>query len=121
MQWDLGLQGLAVLGALSLGLGGFAGLVVGQGVAYRLWATVVTTLLCFGVGVVTSEVLFGWATEEELQPIIDGLARDEVLLTGVLTTAAVVLVMRYLARGAGARDGRSEGTGTGRHRLHHHA
>ena len=121
MQWDLGLQGLAVLGAMSLGLGVFAGLVVGRGGAYRLWATVVTTLLCFGVGVMTSEMLFGWATEEELQPVIDGLARDEVLLSGLLTTAVVVLVMRYLARGAGARDGHAEGTGTGRQRLHHHA
>jgi len=107
MQWDLGLQGLAVLGAMSLGFGVFAGLVVGKGVAYRLLATAITTVACFGVGLVTSEVLFGWATEEELQPNIDGLSRDEVLLSSVLTTAVVVLVMRYLAHRAG--DQRSPG------------
>ena len=101
MQWDLGPQGLAVLGAMSLGFGVFAGLVTGKGVAHRLSAIALTTLACFGVGLLTSEVLFGWATEEELQPNIDGLSRDEVLLSSVLTTAVVVLVMRYRARRTG--------------------
>ena len=101
MQWDLGAQGLAVLGAMSLGFGALAGLVVGKGVAHRLSAIAVTTVACFGVGLLTSEVLFGWATEEELQPNVDGLSRDEVLLSSVLTTAVVVLVMRYLNRRTG--------------------
>ena len=100
MQWDLGLQGLVVLGAMSLGFGVVAGLLVGRGWAHRLWATVITTVACFGVGVLTSEWLFGWATEEDLQPNVDGLSRDEVLLSSLLTTAAVVLVMRYLAHRA---------------------
>jgi hypothetical protein len=103
MQWDLGLQGLAVLGAMSLGFGVVAGLLVGKDVAYRVLATAITTLACFGVGLLTSEVLFGWATEEELQPNIDGLSRDEVLLSSVLTTALVVLVMRYLAHRTGGQ------------------
>jgi len=68
MQWDLGLQGLAVLGAISLGFGVVAGLLVGNGWPHRLWAAVTTTVACFGVGVLTSEWLFGWATEEDLQP-----------------------------------------------------
>ena len=97
MEWDLGLQGLAVLAAMSLGSGVIAGLIVGKGVEYRLVATAITTVACFGVGLVTSEVMFGWATEEELQPNIDGLSRDEVFLSSVLTTAVVVLVMRHLA------------------------
>ena len=80
-----------------------AGLIVGKDVAYRLVASAITTVACFGVGLVTSEVLFGWATEEELQPNVDGLSRDEVLLSSVLTTAMVVLVMRYLAHRAGGR------------------
>ncbi|HYJ68676.1 MAG TPA: hypothetical protein VEX15_13565 [Nocardioidaceae bacterium] len=100
MQWDLGLQGLALLGAISLGFGVFAGLLVGKGWPRRLWATAITTVACFGAGLVTSEVLFGWATEEELQPNIDGLSRDEVLLSSVLTTAMVVLVLRYIAHRA---------------------
>lgn len=102
MQWDLGLQGLAVLAAISLGFGVVAGLVVGKDLRHRLWATAITTAACFGVGLVTSEVLFGWATEKDLQPNIDGLSRDEVLLSSVLTTAVVVLVMRYRAHRAGA-------------------
>ena len=62
VEWDLGLQGLAVLAAISLGFGAIAGLIVGRGVAYRLLATAITTVACFGVGLVTSEALFGWAT-----------------------------------------------------------
>jgi len=104
MQWDLGLQGLAVLAAMSLGFGAVAGLIVGKGVAYRVVATAITTVACFVVGLVTSEVLFGWATEEELQPSVDGLLRDEVLLVSLLTTAVVVLVMRYRARRAGDEE-----------------
>lgn len=115
MQWDLGLQGLAVLGALSLGFGVFAGLLVGKGVAHRMLAAAVTTVACFGVGLVTSEVLFGWATEKDLQPNVDGLSRDEVLLSSALTTAVVVLVMRYLAHHKEAGERASHGRVTGRH------
>ena len=118
MQWDLGLQGLTVLGALSLGFGVLAGLLVGRGWTRRLWAAAITTLACFGVGLLTSEWLFGWATEEELQPNVDGLSRDEVLLSCLLTTALVVLVMRYLAHreaGSGIHEGKHL---VGRHRGH---
>jgi len=68
MQWDLGLQGLAVLGAISLGFGMVVGLLVGEVGRTRLWVAVITTVACFGVGVLTSRWLFGWATEEDLQP-----------------------------------------------------
>jgi hypothetical protein len=98
MEWNLGLRGLAVLGAMSLGFGVVAALLVGTGWASRMWAAAITSVACFGVGVITSEGLFGWATEEDLQPNIDGLSRDEVLLSSVLTTTVVVLAMRYLAR-----------------------
>jgi hypothetical protein len=109
MQWDLGLEGLSVLGVMSLGFGMLAGLLAGDGWARRVWAAAITTLACFGVGLLTSEWLFGWATEEDLQPNVDGLSRDEVLLSSLLTTALVVLVMRYLAHRAQeptARGGR---------------
>jgi ribose/xylose/arabinose/galactoside ABC-type transport system permease subunit len=121
LHWDLGLQGLAVLAAISLGFGVIAGLIVGKGVAYRLVATAITTVACFGLGLVTSEVLFGWATQEELQPNIDGLSRDEVLLSSVLTTAVVVLVMRYLApRTEGHMPHRGWHEIGRRHERHHH-
>jgi len=93
-----GTSRFAVLGALSLGFGVVAAFLVGRGWAHRLWASGITTGACFGVGVLTSEWLFGWATEEDLQPNIDGLSRDEVLLSSLLTTALVVLAMRYVTR-----------------------
>lgn len=102
MQWDVGLLGLTLLGALSVGYGVLAGLLVSRGVAHRTVAAAVTTVACFGVGLLTSEVLFGWATEEDLQPNVDGLSRDEVLLSSAITTAVVVLVMRYLVHHEGA-------------------
>ena len=115
MDWDLGLQGLAVLAAISLGFGALAGLIVGRSLEHRLLATAITTVACFSIGVLTSEWLFGWATEEDLQPNVDGLSRDEVLLSSAITTVAVVLVMRYRAH-------RSEGsTHDGRHLSRRHA
>lgn len=122
MQWDLGLQGILLLAAMSLGFGLLAGLLVGRGAAHRLLATATTTVACFVVGVVVSEGLFGWATEEELQPNVDGLSRDEVLISSVLTTAVVVLVMRYLAQRTDGRDRRADWHDAGRrHRPHHPA
>lgn len=102
MEWDLGPQGVAVLGGMSLAFGLLAGLVVRAHRRSRLVAVAITTLACVVTGLVTSEVLFGWATEEELQPNVDGLSRDEVLLAHVLTTTVVVLVVR--ARDRRARD-----------------
>ena len=97
MQWDLGLEGLAVLGAWSLGFGILAGLLVGDGRSRRLEAAAISTVACFGIGLITSEWLFGWATEEELQPNVDGLSRDEVLLSSLIVTALTVVVMRVVA------------------------
>jgi len=115
MQWDLGLRGLVVLAALSLGFGVVAGLFVGKGGARRVWATAITAVACFGVGLLTSEWLFGWATEEDLQPNVDGLSRDEVLLSSLLTTAAVVLAIRYLAHRAEGSTGGGHLFGGHRH------
>ncbi|GAB3265437.1 hypothetical protein [Nocardioides dilutus] len=122
MDWDLGPQGLALLGAMSLGFGTFVGLVTGKGVARRLVAGAITAVSCFGVGVVVSEVMFGWATEEDLQPNVDGLSRDEVLLSSVLTTVVIMLVLRYLERRAAGPKTRSGRHSIGpRHGLHRHA
>ncbi len=46
----------------------------------------------------TSEVWFGWATDEELQPNIDGLSFDEALLGGLISAVVAVLVTRYVIR-----------------------
>jgi hypothetical protein len=49
-------------------------------------------------GLFISEVWFGWATEEDLQPNIDGLSFDEVLLIGLVPVVAAVLVSMYVAQ-----------------------
>jgi hypothetical protein len=98
MHWDLGIGGLALLAVIALGFGVAAAAAVGQGVRRRLRASVLTTCACFVAGLLTSEVLFGGATETELQPNVDGLSRDEVLLSSTLTSVAVVLLLRFVAR-----------------------
>jgi hypothetical protein len=61
----------------------------------------------FALGVVVSEVWFGWATEEELQPNIDGVSYDEVLLAMMLSALAVLVVrlVRRRTRRAWTRAG----------------
>ena len=113
MQWDLGLQGIAYLVAIAACFGVLAALVVGGDVAHRLWALAITAVACVATGLMTSELLFGWADEKELQPNVDGLSRDEALLSSVLTTVLVVVAMRYLVH----RDVTAPG---GKHLLGHH-
>ena len=91
MEWDLGLQGLGVLLVMSVAFGVFTQ-VVFWGHATR-WLWLAASALMFVVGLVVSEGLFGWATEEDLQPNIDGLSFDEVVVA-FLVAAVVVLVAR---------------------------
>jgi hypothetical protein len=93
MTWDLGLWGLAYLLAMSLAFGLFAHVVAGRMTTKWLW--LIATAGFFVVGLFISEVLFGWATEEDLQPNIDGLSRDEVLLGIFPGIAAVLLARRW--------------------------
>jgi hypothetical protein len=60
------------------------------------WAAVAGVY--FGLGLLVSELLFGWATEEDLQPNIDGLSRDEVLLIGLVPVAVAVIATRWIAK-----------------------
>jgi hypothetical protein len=91
MEWDLGLWGLGVLALMSLAFGAFTQ-VVFWGMAPR-WLWLAAAAGSFVVGLVVSEVWFGWATEVELQPNIDGLSFDEVLV-GFLIGGLVVLIAR---------------------------
>jgi Na+/proline symporter len=94
MLWDLGFQALAVLVGMSLIFGAFT-----QAVFWKratLWLGLFAAAASFVVGLFISEVWFGWATAEDLQPNIDGLSFDEVML-GYLLGAAAVLVARYVA------------------------
>lgn len=95
MQWDLGLQGLAVLAGMSVVFGAFTQLVfIGRG---PWWVGVAAAAGSFAIGLFVSEAWFGWATEAELQPNIDGLSFDEVLIT-YLILGVVVLVTRFVMR-----------------------
>jgi hypothetical protein len=93
MQWDLGLQGLGVLVLMSLLFGVFTQAVF-WGIASR-WLWLAATAVFFVGGLFISEVWYGWATEAELQPNIDGLSFDEVML-GYVIGVPVVLVARYM-------------------------
>ena len=96
MDWDLGLKGLLYLGAMSIGFGLLAQLLSGRAAPKWLWALV--SAVYFGVGILVSEFWFGNATEEELQPNIDGLSRDEVLGVGLLPVAIAVVATRLWVR-----------------------
>lgn len=103
MRWDLGIQGLSVLTLMSLGFGAIARFLAGRSGSRWLW--VVGAATYFVSGLFISEVLFGWATGADLQPNIDGLSFDEVLLVGLIPSVAVVLLTWYVAR-------------SGQHRTH---
>jgi hypothetical protein len=96
MDWDLGTNGLLYLAAMSVVAGLVAHLLAGRRVAR--WFGAAVAAVTFAVGLFFSEVLFGWATEEELQPNIDGLSRDEALLGAVIVVAAAVFGARRWAR-----------------------
>lgn len=102
MEWDLGLWGVAYLLAMSLGFGVVAHLVAGRVTTKWLW--LIATAGFFVLGLFISEVLFGWATEEDLQPNIDGLSRDEVLLGIFPGIAAVLFARRWGLREHGHRQ-----------------
>ena len=91
MHWDLGIIGVGLVLALAIGFGLVVQLIVGKMATRWLW------LLCTGSffvgGLLTSEVWFGWATAEELQPNIDGVSFDEVLLVDMLMAAVAILVV----------------------------
>jgi hypothetical protein len=88
MHFDLGSIGLGILLAISLIFGLVAQLAVGTGRTRRMWLIGATAW--FVGGMYFSEVLFAWATIDDIQPIIDGLAFDEALLGGLLVGVPVV-------------------------------
>jgi Zn-dependent protease with chaperone function len=96
MEWDLGLEGVGVLLALSLGFGVLTQLVAGHHTTRFMWLVGAGAFVAFGL--LISEGWFGWATEEDLQPNYDGLSFDETLLAIVPATAVVVMTRRWIRR-----------------------
>lgn len=93
MEWDLGVRGVGLLAAMALGFGAAAQLLLWRSTPRWLWAAGGATF--FVLGLLISEWWFGGATEEDLQPNVDGLSFDEVLI-GLLPSLGVVLLIRYL-------------------------
>jgi hypothetical protein len=96
VEWDLGLKGLGLLVLMSLGFGIIAQVVAGRATTGWLW--LIASTAYFVGALFTSEVWFGWATEVELQPNIDGLSFDEGLLFGLLFGIASVLATWVVTR-----------------------
>lgn len=95
MEWDIGLRGIATLMAYALGFGLLAQLFGGRGITRWMWLIAATAFVV--AGLLISEAWFGWATEEDLQPNIDGLSRDEALLA-ILPGIAAVFFTRYVVK-----------------------
>jgi hypothetical protein len=95
MHFDLGLQGLGILAGCAL-IGG----AVAQVVFWKStpkWTGLAVAGTWFGCGLLISEVMFGTATEKDLQPIIDGLAFDESLLA-IVPSVLVLVGVWFLSR-----------------------
>jgi hypothetical protein len=95
MAWDLGFAAVGLLLMMSLGFGILAQVFAGRGTLRWMWLIGAGTF--FVTGLLISEVWFGWATEEDLQPNYDGLSFDETLLA-VIPSIVVVIVVRHLIR-----------------------
>jgi len=96
MAWDLGFGGLLLLVAMSAGFG-----VVALALTWRStthWVGPIAAATYFVAGLWISEAWFGWATEEDLQPNIDGLSFDETLLLALIPGVAAVLVTRHVSK-----------------------
>lgn len=96
MVWDLGLNGIALLAGMSIVFGLLTELVASRWA--NRWIGLVGAAAYFVAGIFVSEAWFGWATEEELQPNVDGLSFDEVFLLATLLSIAVVVVVGVLVR-----------------------
>ncbi len=94
MQFNVGLEGAGILVAMSLGFGLIAQVIVRS----TRWTWLIGAVAFFVGGLLTSEVLYGSATVEELQPNYDGLSFDEALLGGLVIGVPVVLVTWYVTR-----------------------
>jgi hypothetical protein len=100
MDWDIGFRGLGALMGYALGFGLLAQLFAGKGITHWMW--LIASTVFFLSGLLISEAWFGWATEQDLQPNIDGLSRDEALLAIFPGIASVLLTRNLVKR---SRDG----------------
>jgi hypothetical protein len=105
MDWDMGIRGVALLLAISIGFGVVAQLVMWRAATHWLW--LIAGTVYFVSGLLISEVWFGWATEDDLQPNVDGLSVDEAVWISFLPGLAVVFAAWMIGRRAAPRHNRS--------------
>ncbi len=103
MEWDLGIRGIGLLLLMSLGFGAIVQLLSWR--SHIAWLGAAGAGAYFISGLLVSEAWFGWATEEDLQPNIDGLSFDEVLLLAIIPSLAVVIGARWVALRSRGRGG----------------
>ena len=102
MNWDLGLTGVGVLLAMSLGFGLLAQLFGGRHVTQWMWLIGGGSFFVFGL--LISEAWFGWAAADDLQPNYDGLSFDEALLATLPSIAVVVMTRRMIRKRHNSRS-----------------
>ena len=112
MQFEIGLTGLGLLAIISVGFGILAQVALGRGSTRWMW--LVGAVAWFAGGLFASEVLSGTLTEDDIQPMIDGLAFDESLLGGLVVGLAVVLVTWFATRRTNVHRTTASGAHSGR-------
>jgi hypothetical protein len=97
MNYDLGLQGLALLIIPALAFGLVAQLIVWRSATHWMW--LIGAVAWFIGGLFASEILYGAETTEvNLQPLIDGLLWDEALIAGFVSGVVAVVITWFATR-----------------------
>jgi len=97
MNFDLGIQGLALLIIPALLFGLIAQVIVWRTATHWMW--LIGAVAWFLGGLFASEVLLGAeTTEENYQPLINGLLWDEALFGGLLVGIVAVVVTWFATR-----------------------
>ncbi|HET7722718.1 MAG TPA: hypothetical protein VFK43_22315 [Acidimicrobiales bacterium] len=99
MEWDLGLWGLALLVGMAAVFAVAIRLIERDEAAPWMWAADMAIYVV--AAILVSEAWFGWATEEDLQPNLDGVSFDEVLLLGTMAATGTSALVRWLQHHAG--------------------
>ncbi len=96
VNFELGGLGLALVIVLSLTFGTIVQLMAWRSSTHWLW--LISAVAYLAGALFFSEVIFGTATVDDLQPFVDGLAFDEALLGGLVIGVPVALVTWYAGR-----------------------
>ena len=99
MEWDVGLWGLALLVGMAA-VFAFAIRLIERDEA-RPWMWLADAAIYVVIAILVSEGWFGWATEEDLQPNVDGVSFDEVFLLATMAAAGTSALVRWLQHHAG--------------------